>query len=335
MPASTAPVPILETSPVTAFNRQLRSQPESDHGPATDALFDRLSDADLEAVHSALSDTDRLIWESATHLERKRLVLSYGLQYGTGGVAELTGLSAAIPPDGVHLMGRGLAGQVGGSYYHADLVLDWLDAVGQSLTADAHLLDFSCSSGRVVRALAGARPDVHWYGCDPNAAAIAWAAENLAPTQFFTSGLTPPLPFEDGFLDAAYAISVWSHYSASAALLWLGEMHRLIRPGGHLILTAHGLNSCAWFGIYRDAAIEARLGPAWITQTAERLEREGHCFWSVFGPEGDDGVVASDWGLSFFTPEWLLENVTPAWSLAMYRIGRADGNQDVFALTRR
>jgi hypothetical protein len=55
----------------------------------------------------------------------------------------------------------------------------------------------------------------------------------------------------------------------------------------------------------------------------------------VFGDRGDDGVVASDWGLAFFTPEWLMERVTPAWAVTHYRIGRADGNQDAFALRRR
>ena len=40
-------------------------------------------------------------------------------------------------------------------------------------------LDFGCSSGRVVRALAAAWPEAEWHGCDPNADAIAWAREHL------------------------------------------------------------------------------------------------------------------------------------------------------------
>jgi hypothetical protein len=127
---------------------------------------------------------------------------------------------------------------------------------------------------------------------------------------------------------------VWSHYSARAGLVWLDEMRRLVRPGGHVILSTHGLNSCRWFSHARDLDIDARLGDGWIASTVTRLQCDGHCFWSVFGPEGDMGVVDDDWGLAFFTPEWLAENITPGWSLAMYRIGRADGNQDVYALER-
>ena len=182
--------------------------------------------------------------------------------------------------------------------------------------------------------LAATLPHVHWHGCDPNSGAVAWASENIPGVDFFCSELSPPLPFEARSLDAAFAISVWSHYSAPAALRWLNEMHRIIRPGGHVILTTHGLQSCVWFSQVRDPGYEARLGREWIVNTAERLERDGHCFWSIFGPVGDEGVVADDWGLAFFTPEWLIEHATPAWSVTMYRIGRASGNQDVYALKR-
>jgi hypothetical protein len=100
-------------------------------------------------------------------------------------------------------------------------------------------------------------------------------------------------------------------------------------------MTTHGLHSCGWFTQYRDPAIEAKLGGSWITDTVARLQHQGHCFWDVFGKRGDWGVVDSDWGLAFFTPEWLLEHVTPAWTVGEYRIGRALGNQDLYVLERR
>jgi SAM-dependent methyltransferase len=231
-------------------------------------------------------------------------------------------------------MTRGWVSEIGGSYYFADLVLDALQASGGQLTEGAHALDFSCSSGRVVRTLAAARPDVQWHGCDPNRGAIAWAAENLPGIAFFVSDTSPPLPFTDGFFELAFAISVWSHYSAAAALRWLEEMYRVIRPGGHLLLTTHGLHACTWFSRHRDAGFDGKFGRSWITETAARLEQNGHCFWEVFGKKGDWGVVDRDWGLAFFTPEWLLANVTPAWSVRSYRIGRAHDNQDVYLLER-
>jgi SAM-dependent methyltransferase len=317
-----------------ARQRGLSPQPPPEAGPATELLLARLSADQLAPLHERMEEQDWLKWEQATPDQRKHLTLAYGLRYDLPGVAESTGLTAAAPPATVHSMTRGWVSEIGGSYYFADLVLEALDAIGAPLSDGVHALDFSCSSGRVVRALAAALPDVQWHGCDPNRGAIAWATENLPAIDFFVSSTRPPLPFDDGFLALAFAISVWSHYSADAALRWLDEMHRVVRPGGHVVLTTHGLHACTWFARNPDPLIDARLRTGWIDRTRSRLEQDGHCFWQVFGKQGDWGVVDSDWGLAFFTPEWLLANITPAWSVRSYRIGRAHDNQDVYLLER-
>jgi SAM-dependent methyltransferase len=325
------PPPPFEPLPV----RTVSAQPEPQFGSVTSELFSRLTPEDVKRIEESLTDDERTLWDAAAPINRQRLALAYGLFHDVDGIASRTGLSAATPPQDVHFMGRGMVEQTGGAYFYADMVAEFLDSTGRPLQPGHHVLDYSCSSGRVIRALAAAQPDLHCYGCDPNAPAIAWAQASLPAIDFFTSPTVPPLTFDDASLDVVFAISVWSHYSASAALGWLDEMHRVIRPGGCLILTTHGINSCVWFSYYRDPAIEARLGPAWITTTAHRLQQDGHVFWDVFGPSGDFGVVDQDWGLAFFTPEWLANKVTPKWAITQYRVGRADGNQDAFVLERR
>ena len=108
-------------------------------------------------------------------------------------------------------------------------------------------LDFGCSSGRVVRVLAAAYPDVSWSGCDPIESSIVWARENLPGIEFEVSPVEPPLPYEDASFDFVFAISIWSHFSAGAALRWWDEMHRMLRPGGHLVLTTHGYQTIAHY----------------------------------------------------------------------------------------
>ena len=44
------------------------------------------------------------------------------------------------------------------------------------------VLDFGSSSGRVLRILAAARPDLRCLGCDPNEDAIAWAEVEMKKT---------------------------------------------------------------------------------------------------------------------------------------------------------
>jgi SAM-dependent methyltransferase len=237
-----------------------------------------------------------------------------------------TGLTPDEPPHDVHAMARGPLA-AGGSTYHADLVLDALDAAGAAMAPGDAALDFGCSSGRVVRVLAALRPDVRWHGCDPNARAIDWASAHLEGIEFRRSPQAPPLAHPDETFGLVYAISVWSHFGPSAAATWLREMHRLIRPGGLLVLTAHGLTSLAF-------AESGRYPAARTLAVRDALLSAGFSFHDDFGKRGDWGVHDPDWGTSYLTPEWLLSEATPAWSVRAFAPGRNEGNQDVYVLAR-
>jgi SAM-dependent methyltransferase len=237
----------------------------------------------------------------------------------------LVARGAQVPPEGVHAMTRGVEHLAGG-LRHADLVLA---AAGGPPPAGGRGLDFGCSSGRVVRALALARPDVEWHACDPNQGAIEWAGGHLPGISFAVSPQHPPLPYPSAHFDLVAAISIWSHYGSSAARSWLAEMHRLTRPGGVLVLTAHGEHSLALFA-------RQRLRPGeLLARAAAALHANGHFFHDEFGPRGDAGVRHPEWGLAFFTLEWLAAEVTPRWSIERFAPGAADGNQDVIVLARR
>ena len=193
--------------------------------------------------------------------ERRRAVLARAL----------LDQGAPLPPEGVHAMTRGAEHVVGG-LRHADLVAAALGAAGGDIAGVDIGLDFGCSSGRVVRALAGAYPDVTWRACDPNPGAIAWASEHLRGIDFFVAPLDPPLPLDDRALDLVVAISIWSHYGPTAATLWLEEMHRIVKPGGHLVLTVHGAHSLALFA--REGLRDDDL----LARAAAGLNAEGHFF---------------------------------------------------------
>jgi len=239
-----------------------------------------------------------------------------------------TGLSTAEPPDDVHSTGRGPLA-AGGSYHHADLVLEALRRGGLDPSVELRGLDFGCSSGRVVRVLHAVLPQIEWHACDPNAGAIEWAGSNLHGIRFSTSPQEPPLPYADGAFDFAYAISIWSHFGEGAALRWLREMHRLIPRGGLLVITTHGFQSLSYFGARNLWPLE-RLRPV-----AQELYTCGFAYRDLFGEEGDFGVKGAEWGMAFLTPEWLLARATPSWAVAWHAPGRVEENQDVYVLVRR
>jgi SAM-dependent methyltransferase len=101
------------------------------------------------------------------------------------------------------------------------------------------VLDFGCGCGRVIR---------YWkdwkgtriHGVDYNPRLVEWCRRNLPFASFAVNQSEPPLPFARGELDFVYALSVFTHLSESAQTAWMGEMARVIRPGGHLLLTTHG-----------------------------------------------------------------------------------------------
>jgi SAM-dependent methyltransferase len=109
---------------------------------------------------------------------------------------------------------------------------------GLALQDVRSLLDFGCGCGRVARHWAGLPAAVH--GCDVNPRLVAWCRANLSFGTFVENRLEPPLPYGEGSFDLAYALSVFTHLPERGQRAWMDEMRRVIRPGGHLLLTTHG-----------------------------------------------------------------------------------------------
>jgi SAM-dependent methyltransferase len=101
------------------------------------------------------------------------------------------------------------------------------------------ILDFGCGCGRIVR---------HWkdlenvdiHGTDYNPDLIEWCRESLPFASFSVNGLEPPLEYPDDTFDLVYALSVFTHLPKELQYRWIAELRRVLRPGGHLLITTHG-----------------------------------------------------------------------------------------------
>jgi SAM-dependent methyltransferase len=295
--------------------------------PATDRLLSRLDQIDIAAIEAALEEPEKQLLAQASPADRKRATLAFGVHHSLPEVLEKTCLTQAEPPEGIHAMVRGPL-VAGGDYYYADLVGDALAGAGIKPDVAGRALDFGCSSGRVVRPLAAAYPEIEWHGCDPIANAIAWAEMNLSSIKFRVSPLRPPLPYEDNAFDFVFAISIWSHFSKHAATDWLKELWRVLKPQGVLVLTTQG-----WHSVAHDARVRQR-SPEQLKAICERLHQEGFWYASDFRQRGDHGIVDHDWGSAFLTAEWLLAETCPPWAVRLFAPGRVEGNQDLYVLQR-
>ena len=328
VPAVEAPAP--SSAPVD-LSRELIPGPLGDDEQAvTDLLYRRLSLEVVQAVEHLVADSPELQGWRLDTMEpglRRWMVVQLGMWLKVPEVAEQTRLPLARPPEDVHAMARGPLAAAGGTY-EADLVVAALRGAGASIDEAGAALDFGCSSGRVVWVLAAAHPEVEWRGCDPNEPAIAWARKKLPGIDFFVSGGDPPLPIEESSLGLVFAISIWSHFEPSLGLRWFAEMRRVIRPGGHLIVTTHGLTSVA------HAAAVGLRSPEQLDGIVRSLYRRGWWYRAEFGDEGDWGVVDPRWGTAFVSPEWLLAELCPEWRVLQFAAGRNQGNQDVYVFER-
>jgi SAM-dependent methyltransferase len=295
--------------------------------PVSERLHGRLRAEDVDAALAALTPEETAMYEASDEGGRQALLLALGVWHRVPGVLERSGLIPDEPPEGVHAMARGPLA-AGGDLFSADMVADALAGCGVDVAGLRRALDFGCSSGRALRPLAAAYPEVEWHGVDPNAEAVAWAREHVVGVQLEVSDPDPPLRFADATFDVAYAISIWSHFNEWAARAWLEEMRRVVVPGGHLAITVHGLQSVAYYAQRGERPAHQ------LEQIRHELYRRGFWFAAEFGERGDHGLVHPEWGNAFMSPEWLLRAVSGRWELLHYAVGRNVGNQDLVVLRR-
>lgn len=114
------------------------------------------------------------------------------------------------------------------------------------LSSGTRILEFGCSSGRIIRWFKDHTATCELWGCDVDAESISWAQQNLKPFfNFFLSTTAYHLPFTDGYFDLIYAGSVFTHIG-DLADAWLLELRRLLSPHGRLYIT-----------IFDEASIES------------------------------------------------------------------------------
>lgn len=111
---------------------------------------------------------------------------------------------------------------------------------GMDLAQASAVLDFGCGCGRVLRHWDGVLPAGVLHGSDYNAKAIGWVQGHLRHVTAATNQLAPPLRYANDAFDYIYALSVFTHLTQELETAWLAELHRVLKPGGLLLVTLQG-----------------------------------------------------------------------------------------------
>jgi SAM-dependent methyltransferase len=173
------------------------------------------------------------------------------------------------------------------------------------------ILDFGCGCGRVMR---------HWrtlngprlFGTDYNPYLIGWCRNAFPFAQFSTNELSPPLSYADAQFDLVYTISIFTHLEASLQFAWIAELSRVLKPGGILFLTVHGVTHISSLPL----AQQQRFAAGEMVEYRPELSGSNHC--ATYHPEAYvRDVLARELIVIDFVPG-----------------GAKDANQDVFLLQK-
>ncbi|MFN3848503.1 MAG: class I SAM-dependent methyltransferase [Spirosomataceae bacterium] len=132
-----------------------------------------------------------------------------------------------------------------------DVMLKLLSDVNIASNSFGKILEFGCSSGRMIRFFHSDSFKKEIWGVDLASEHIYWCQQNLSPINFTTVTLQPHLPFEDNYFDFIYAGSVFTHID-DLAYTWFLELKRITKKGGIIYVTIHDENTIDYFNKHQE-----------------------------------------------------------------------------------
>jgi len=151
------------------------------------------------------------------------------------------------------------------------------------VAAGDHVLDVGCGPGRLTRFLAKrVAPSGSADGIDASPQMIkratAKARKQGVPASFQVA-YAQDLPFADNTFDAVACILVLHHVAADDQLAAAEEMHRVLKPGGRLLIAE-----------FQSGAKHPHPGPRWLRRSMD--EDMIHKALSLVTDAGFSGIVS-------------------------------------------
>ncbi|MBI1388413.1 MAG: methyltransferase domain-containing protein [bacterium] len=258
--------------------------------------------------------------------------------YGPAIFHEIQAVNYAFPGEG--LRARVIGENASWKRFNQGGLVDWrriercLREAGMNFRGGGAVLDFGCGCGRILRHFALYAGRGRFYGTDLDAEAVGWCDLHLDFAACSAGPAAPPLDFSDGFFEAVYAYSVFSHLPEEASRAWLAELARLLKPGGLAALTVQGravaeavLSGAANLGVPSRETLRGGLA---------RLEESGFLFYpyQALGETDARELDPARYGNAFILKPYIERRWTEAFDLADY-LPAPDGWQDYVILKRR
>jgi SAM-dependent methyltransferase len=191
----------------------------------------------------------------------------------------------------------------------------------------AHVLDFPCGSGRVMRHLARFLPDASMVASDIDPDHVEFCARQFGAEPLLSRPdvrqVAPERP-----IDLLWCGSLLTHFSADRFNDGLRHMVGWLAPGGIAIFTLHG----RW-SMRRQADTPYKyIDDEHFVPIAAAITRDG--FGYAEYPDAGDRLGQESWGLSVSLPEWVMRTVDAMEDVRLldYMERGWDNHQDVLIL---
>ena len=192
------------------------------------------------------------------------------------------------------------------------------------------VLDVGCWTGGFLGLIEGSAGSASAIDVEP--AALAVARHNL-PVATFAECSVLEMPFEDESFDVVTLWAVLEHLPAGCETAALGEIRRVLRPGGHLALNVPNANpvACAldpifWLKGHRHYS---------LVRVEELLEASG---FTLERSSLQSGIVSLAAFIFFCFWKYLARRPEPSWPRyrqACERDAEKPGFVELFALARK
>ncbi len=106
-------------------------------------------------------------------------------------------------------------------------------------STSSHVLELGCGNGKTAAALLMAGMKV--TAVDFSEEAISICKEFVPNANFVCADITE-LPFDDNIFDGALAFHVFEHLSEKSLSKSISEIHRVLKPGAHLIVKVFSID---------------------------------------------------------------------------------------------